>query len=123
MGETLGISHNVFEKVEREKDRKERMKKYEEWQKTKVKKQQKIAEMKAKAKEASNGSLANVAVSEVCILTHAKMYRGPEAIRRHQIFLGEGGPRTKMKKSSENFWHTTGRRTLGRPPHKVKLLF
>ena len=24
MGETLGISHNVFEKVEREKDRKER---------------------------------------------------------------------------------------------------
>ena len=33
MGETLGIAHNVFEKMEREKDRKERMKKYEEWQK------------------------------------------------------------------------------------------
>ena len=69
MGETLGISHNVFEKVEREKDRKERLKKYEEWQKTKAKKQQKIAEMKAKLKEAnSNGSLANVAEPEVCIL-------------------------------------------------------
>ena len=71
MGETLGIAHNVFEKIEREKDRKERLKKYEEWQKTKVKKQQKIAEIKAKIKEAeasNNGNrLAQVAEPEVCI--------------------------------------------------------
>jgi len=33
MGETLGISHNVFEKAERERDRKERMKKLEDWKK------------------------------------------------------------------------------------------
>ncbi|TRY61924.1 hypothetical protein TCAL_16259 [Tigriopus californicus] len=48
MGETLGIAHNVFEKMERERDRKERIKKYEEWQKVKVKKQQKLKVMKAK---------------------------------------------------------------------------
>jgi len=35
MGETLGISHNVFEKAERERDRKERMKKIDEWKKEK----------------------------------------------------------------------------------------
>ena len=52
MGETLGIAHNVFEKMERERDRKERMKKYEDWQKEKVKKQQKIKEMQAKVKDA-----------------------------------------------------------------------
>ncbi len=33
MGETLGIAVNVFEKAERERDRKERMKKLEEWKK------------------------------------------------------------------------------------------
>ena len=72
MGETLGIAHNVFEKIEREKDRKERLKKYEEWQKTKVKKQQKIAEIKAKIKEAdasNNGNrVAQVGEPEVSIL-------------------------------------------------------
>ena len=71
MGETLGIAHNVFEKIEREKDRKERLKKYEEWQKTKVKKQQKIAEIKAKIKEAEASNkcnrLAQVAEPEVSI--------------------------------------------------------
>jgi hypothetical protein len=65
MGETLGIAHNVFEKVAREKDRKERMTKYDDWQKQKIKKQQKIAGMHAKLKESTNnGSLANVAVPE-----------------------------------------------------------
>ena len=72
MGETLGIAHNVFEKIEREKDRKERLKKYEEWQKTKVKKQQKIVEFKAKIKEAdasNNGNrVAQVGEPEVSIL-------------------------------------------------------
>ena len=48
MGETLGISHNVFEKMEREKDRKERMKKYEEWQKVKIKKQRKLEEVRSR---------------------------------------------------------------------------
>ena len=69
----MGIAHNVFEKMEREKDRKERMKKYEEWQKVrnlsencsrltlisaknyfqeKVKKQQKIKDMQTRVKEA-----------------------------------------------------------------------
>ena len=32
-------------------------------------------------------------------------------IRRHQIFLE--GPRTKMKKSSENFWHAYGAQKRG----------
>ena len=60
MGETLGIAHNVFEKVAREKDRKERLKKFDEWQKIKIQKQKKIEEMKKiRALEASsNGSLA-----------------------------------------------------------------
>ncbi len=48
----MGISHNVFEKMEREKDRKERLKKYEEWQKEKVKKQRKLEEMRARIKVA-----------------------------------------------------------------------
>ena len=48
MGETLGISRNVFEKMAAEKDRKERMKKYEEWQKDKARKQKRIALIKVK---------------------------------------------------------------------------
>ena len=48
MGETLGIAHNVFEKMEREKDRKERLKKYEEWQKVKIKKQQRLKDMQVR---------------------------------------------------------------------------
>ncbi len=35
MGETLGISVNMREKMEREKDRKERMKALEEWNREK----------------------------------------------------------------------------------------
>ena len=35
MGETLGIAHNVFEKAERERDRKQRLKALEDWQKEK----------------------------------------------------------------------------------------
>ena len=59
MGETLGIAHNVFEKVAREKDRKERLKKFDEWQKIKLQKQKKIEELKKlRNLEASNGSLA-----------------------------------------------------------------
>ncbi len=42
MGETLGISHNVFEKMEREKERKEKLKKYEDWQQEKKEKKKEI---------------------------------------------------------------------------------
>ena len=35
MGETLGIAKNVFEKAERERDRKERLKALEDWNKEK----------------------------------------------------------------------------------------
>ena len=69
MGETLGISHNVFEKVEREKDRKERLKKYEEWQKEHVKKKAKLKEMRSRIRVVeknvpsnnSSASLGNIA--------------------------------------------------------------
>ena len=67
MGEMLGVAHNVSEKIELEKD-----KKFEAWQKTKVEKQQKIVEIKAKIKEAdasNNGNrVAQVAEPEVSIL-------------------------------------------------------
>ena len=65
MGETLGIAHNVFEKVAREKDRKERLKKYESWQKEKVLKQEKIKNLQEKLKEKEqNGSLAKIFATE-----------------------------------------------------------
>ena len=70
MGETLGVAHKVFEKIECEKDQNERPKKYAAWQKTKVEKQQKIAEIKVKIKEAegsNNGKRAQVAKPEVSI--------------------------------------------------------
>lgn len=51
MGETLGIAHNVFEKMERERDRKERLKKVEDWNKEKQKKKQRIKEMQMKVEE------------------------------------------------------------------------
>lgn len=51
MGETLGIAHNVFEKVAREKDREERLKQYEEWQKDHAKRKQQLTEMQAKLKQ------------------------------------------------------------------------
>ena len=48
MGETLGIAHNVFEKMEREKDRKERLKKYEEWVKEQEKRKLRLRDMQAR---------------------------------------------------------------------------
>ena len=48
MGTTLRIAHNVFEKVRVEKDRKERLQKYEDWQKEKVKKIKALDEFKSK---------------------------------------------------------------------------
>jgi len=48
MGETLGIAHNVFEKMEREKDRKERLKKYEEWSKEQERRKLKLRDMQAR---------------------------------------------------------------------------
>ncbi len=62
MGETLGIAHNVFEKVAREKDRKERLKKYEEWQRVKLKRQQRIKDMRTRI--GPNGSVASMADPE-----------------------------------------------------------
>lgn len=62
MGETLGIAHNVFEKVAREKDRKERLKKFDEWQRTKAKKQQRLVGLKARL--GPNGSFASMADPE-----------------------------------------------------------
>ncbi len=65
MGETLGIAHNVFEKVAREKDRKERLKKFEDWQKEKAAKEQKIKRIRDNLKEKNqNGSLANIFATE-----------------------------------------------------------
>jgi hypothetical protein len=52
MGETLGIAHNVFEKMERERDRKERLKKVEDWNKEKGKKRARIKEMQNRVKDA-----------------------------------------------------------------------
>ena len=56
MGETLGIAHNVFEKMAREKDRKERLKKYEDWQKEKVRKKQRLRDMRDKIKKAEKAN-------------------------------------------------------------------
>jgi len=53
MGETLGISVNVFEKVAREKDRKERLKRFDEWQRLKIQKQKKISGIRKQASVAS----------------------------------------------------------------------
>ena len=49
MGETLGIAHNVFEKMEREKDRKERLKKYEDWVKDQEKRKTRLKDMQARS--------------------------------------------------------------------------
>ena len=52
----MGIAHNVFEKMQREKDRKERMKKYEDWQKEKQMKKKRLSEMQKQLKEAKAAS-------------------------------------------------------------------
>lgn len=59
MGETLGISHNVFEKVVREKDRKERIKKYEEWQKEKKHRMKEIQNRANTIKKPQNDNSAS----------------------------------------------------------------
>ena len=46
-------------------------------------------------------------------LTCLSYIYGKTGIRRHQNFLG--GPRTKMKKSSENFWRASGAQKKGFP--------
>ena len=48
MGETLGIAHNVFEEMERKRDRKERLKKYEEWSKEQEKRKTRLKDMQAR---------------------------------------------------------------------------
>ena len=48
MGETLGIAHNVFEEMERKRDRKERLKKYEEWTKEQEKRKNRLKDMQAR---------------------------------------------------------------------------
>jgi hypothetical protein len=63
MGETLGIAHNVFEKMEREKDRKERLKKYEEWQKEQEKRKLRLKDMQAR--KVGPGAGANVMILEI----------------------------------------------------------
>jgi hypothetical protein len=54
MGETLGIAHNVFENMEREKDRKERLKKYEEWLKDQEKRKTRLKDMRARSQAQLN---------------------------------------------------------------------
>ena len=45
MGTTLGIAHNVFDKVKVEKDRKERLKDFDDWQKEKARKVKALKEL------------------------------------------------------------------------------
>ena len=47
MGTTLKIAHNVFDKVKVEKDRKERLKDFDDWQKEKARKTKALAEFQA----------------------------------------------------------------------------
>lgn len=60
MGETLRISHNVFEKAERDKDRKEKLKKFEDWQKVKKEKGEKLRRMQSKIRDARRLSNQNL---------------------------------------------------------------
>ena len=64
MGETLGIAHNVFEKMERERDRKERLKKYEEWTKEQERRKLRLRDMQARCvrryQSLSNGITAMI---------------------------------------------------------------
>ena len=52
MGSTLRIAHNVFDKVAKEKERKERLGKYDDWQKEKIRKEKALKELKSKIREA-----------------------------------------------------------------------
>ena len=62
MGSTLKIAHNVFDKVKVEKDRKERLKDFDDWQKEKARKTKALAEFQAnlrnlrESRAADNGS-------------------------------------------------------------------
>ena len=73
MGTTLKIAHNVFDKVKVEKDRKERLKDFDDWQKEKARKTKALAEFQANlrslresraqenvVKEYSNNSVTSV---------------------------------------------------------------
>jgi len=77
MGETLGIAHNVFEKMEREKDRKERMKKYEEWLKDQEKRKTRLKDIQARSRSTIQKSKSN---SRLCyvFLTMFFAWRTPK---------------------------------------------
>ena len=69
MGETLGIAHNVFEKMEREKDRKERLKKYEEWLKDQEKRKTRLKDIQARSRSTIQNSKSNLSLCRLCCLT------------------------------------------------------
>ena len=85
MGTTLKIAHNVFDKVKVEKDRKERLKDFDDWQKEKARKTKALAEFQANlrslrearaeenaVKECSNDSVTSVDDEDKGIKTDAK---------------------------------------------------
>ena len=71
MGTTLRIAHNVFEKVRVEKDRKERLQKYEDWQKEKVKKIKALDEFKARMRcnqESKEGNVTEACITSIGVI-------------------------------------------------------
>ena len=71
MGTTLRIAHNVFEKVRVEKDRKERLQKYEDWQKEKVKKIKALDEFKSRMRineESKDGNVTETCITSIGII-------------------------------------------------------
>ena len=73
MGTTLGISHNVFDKVKVEKDRKERLKDYDDWQKEKARKIKALAEFQASLRNMRQSRAEDKIVTESSIVSNTSV--------------------------------------------------
>ncbi len=96
MGETLGIAHNVFEKAERERDRKQRLKALEDWQK------EKSVRMKRASLHGGRhrpGTTSSLAAATAAAMAANKMAGAPRPSEESKTSLGSGS-RKKMSTAS-----------------------
>ena len=96
MGTTLGIAHNVFDKVKVEKDRKERLKDFDDWQKEKARKVKALKELQDNLRRLKESREEDKIVTE-CSINSAtsvgesddiedQMVIAQEAVARQSLF-------------------------------------
>ena len=100
MGTTLGISHNVFDKVKVEKDRKERLKDYDDWQKEKARKMKALDEFKSNLRNLRESRAERDIVTESSIVSITSV--GDEEDKDNKTDIRTGARRKTSRPHKRN---------------------